>query len=49
MAGRGKTKEFHGAFKSKREAVKEERKVGGFILKRKIEGHLRYLVLTNKK
>jgi hypothetical protein len=49
MAGKGRKFVFHGSFKKKREAVKEERKVGGFILKRKIENHLRYLVLTERK
>ena len=31
MAGRGKKVTFHGAFKHKRDAVKKEKSIGGFI------------------
>jgi hypothetical protein len=53
MAGRGRKFVFHGAYspKHKREAVHEEHKLGhrGFIIKRKIKGHVREIVLTRRK
>lgn len=48
MAGKGKQFDFHGSFTSKAEAVKKEKEVGGFIREHKINGKLRYFVLTAK-
>ena len=48
MAGKGKLFKFHGAFKSKRAAVRKEGLVHGFIRKVSIKGHRRYVVLTPK-
>ena len=45
MAGKGKKFTFHGAFSRKSDAVREERKVGGFIKRRNIKGHTRYVVM----
>lgn len=45
MAGKGRNFTFHGAFKTKRSAVKKERSVGGFIVKRSN----RFYVLKPKK
>lgn len=40
---------IHGAFNSKAKAKAKERKVsGGFIVKRKIKGESRYVVLSKK-
>jgi hypothetical protein len=49
MAGHGKKFDFHGAFKSKAEAVAKEKEVDGFIRERIIRGEKRYFVLTVKK
>lgn len=51
MARKKKLRKFipHGAFKLKSSAVKRERRVGGFILERKIKGKRRYIVLTRRK
>ena len=47
--GKGRKFIFHGAFKSKRAAVKKERAgKGRFILNRTIKGHRRYLVLKRR-
>lgn len=46
MAGKGKRFDFHGAFAKKEDAVRKEKEVGGFIRERKINGHVRYFVLT---
>lgn len=48
MAKRGKRVTFHGAFKSKADAVRKERSVGGFIQPRNIRGHRRYVVMTER-
>jgi hypothetical protein len=40
---------FHGAYKSKREAIKKERKVKGFIKTYNIKGHKRYVVMKSKR
>lgn len=48
MAKVGEKVVFHGAFKSKREAVKHERR-GQFIIGRRIEGHKRFVLLSRKK
>lgn len=47
MAGVGKRFEFHGAFRSKREAVKHERK-GEFILGRRIQGEKRFVLVSKR-
>lgn len=39
---------FHGAFKSKTDAKKRERKVDGFIKTIKVGGQRRYSVMTRK-
>ena len=40
----------HGAFEHKRDAVKKEREgKGRWILRRDIDGHLRYVVLSERK
>jgi hypothetical protein len=51
MAHRGRKFVFHGAYspKHKGEAVREEHKVRGFIVKRKVKGHVREIVLTRRK
>lgn len=41
--------EFHGAFFSKEKAVAKEQEVGGFIRERKVDGKMRYYVLTRKE
>lgn len=48
MAKKGKTMLIHGAFKTKSDAVKKERKTHGFIVERKIHGKQRYVVLTER-
>lgn len=48
-AGQGKAFTFHGAFKSKEEARRKERQVGGFIETRKIDGEDRYIVMKERK
>jgi hypothetical protein len=49
LAGKGKKFEFHGAYSDKPSAVEKEREVGGFIKERRIDGKVRYFVLTVKK
>ena len=46
---RGHKVTFHGAFSTKRKAVNKERKVGGFIRRKIINGHVRYVVMTGRK
>ena len=47
MAGRGYSLIFHGGFGTKAKAKrKEEARPGSFILKRKVKGHPRYLVVS---
>lgn len=48
-AGRGFGMMFHGAFGSKEEAKKKERKVHGFIQPRDIKGERRYVVMSERK
>lgn len=48
MAGKGRKVKFHGAFASKADAKKKERKVGGYIKTFMLKGHRRYSVLTRK-
>jgi len=48
MAGQGRKFTFHGAYKEKEDAVREEKKVHGFIRREKIKGHLRYVVMKPK-
>lgn len=43
--GKGTDYEFFGAFANKRDALKREREVGGFIVPRRIGGKLRHVVL----
>jgi hypothetical protein len=50
MAKKGKKFIFRGAYRKKSDAVEEERKhPGSFIVKRKIRGKTRELVLTRRK
>jgi hypothetical protein len=49
MAGVGKKFDFHGSFTSKEKAVEKEKEVGGFIRERKVDGRIRYFVLTERK
>ena len=49
MSGVGKKFDFHGSFLSKSEAVKKEQEVSGFIRERKVDGKVRYFVLTERK
>jgi hypothetical protein len=49
MAGKGKKFEFHGSFKRKDAAVRREKAVGGFIREQRIDGKMRYFVLTAKE
>ena len=49
MAGQGKKFDFHGSFSKKEEAVKKEKEVSGFIRPRKVNGQVRYFVLTERK
>ncbi len=48
-AGEGYGVIFHGAFKDKKDAKKKERQVKGFIQPRNIEGHRRYVVMSERK
>ena len=48
MAKTGRRFKFHGAFSSKIEAIKKERKVHGFIRPANIRGHRRYVVMTER-
>jgi hypothetical protein len=48
MAGSGKHFDFHGSFSSKENAMEKEKEVGGFIREHKIDGKMRYFVLTRK-
>lgn len=50
MADVGKKFDFHGSFTSKSEAVKKERETpGSFVRERKVNGKVRYFVLTERK
>ena len=50
MAKRGREFIFHGAFKSKRAAVRKEKSErGDFILNRKVRGKKRYVVVSKIK
>jgi hypothetical protein len=49
MAGHGKKFDFHGSFRSKAAAMAKEKETGGFIRERKVDGHVRYFVLTERK
>ncbi len=40
---------FHGAFSSKADARRKERRVRGFIRRLRIRGHVRYVVMTRKR
>lgn len=46
MAGKGKKFDFHGAYTNKADAIDKEKQVKGFIRERKIDGKVRYFVLT---
>jgi hypothetical protein len=48
-AGKGFGMMFHGAFGSKKEAVKKERQVHGFIQPRTIKGKKRFIVMSERK
>jgi hypothetical protein len=48
MAGNLRNFTVHGAFDKKEDAKREEKKVHGFILKRKVRGHTRFIVLKPK-
>lgn len=46
----GRRTVFHGAFTSKKRAIRKERRVkGGFIQRVRIKGHPRYLVRSRKR
>jgi len=49
MAGTGKKFDFHGSFSEKSKAVAKEKEVSGFIRERKVDGKIRYFVLTERK
>ena len=50
MAGAGKKFDFHGSFTSKVEAVKKEKETSGsFVRERRVNGKVRYFVLTERK
>jgi hypothetical protein len=49
MAGHGKKFDFHGSFLDKQKAIEKEREVGGFIRERRVDGRIRYFVLTERK
>ena len=44
----GKRVCFHGAFKSKHDAMRKEREVKGFIQRINVRGDVRYVVMTGK-
>lgn len=46
MSARGRRVTFHGAYTTKADAVRKERRVGGFIQPRMIRGRRRYVVMT---
>lgn len=48
-AGHGYGMDFHGAFSSKEDAKKKERKVHGFIRPTTIKGERRYVVMSERK
>lgn len=48
MSRPGRKVKFHGAFSKKADAVRKERRVGGFIKRAKIRGKIRYVVMTGK-
>jgi len=48
MAKRRRNFTFHGAYTKKKDAVRKERSVGGFVRRTKIKGSTRYLVLRPK-
>lgn len=52
MAGTGKRFKFHGAFKTKKDAVAKERNAACnskcFVLPRRVRGSRRYLVLERR-
>jgi hypothetical protein len=49
MPGHGKNFDFHGSFAKKEDAVKKEQEVKGFIRERRVNGRIRYFVLTERK
>jgi hypothetical protein len=50
MAGKGKRFDFHGSFLKKADAVKKESETeGGFIRSHKVQGKMRYFVLSERK
>lgn len=49
MAGKGKRFTFHGAYGKKADAKRKERAVGGFIERKVIKGHLRFVVMKGKR
>lgn len=49
MAGKGRSFVFHGAFASKTNAKKKERKVRGFVKRIRVRGQTRWVVLTRRK
>lgn len=49
MAGKGRRVQFHGAFKSKADAVKKERRTsGGYIQTIRVRGQRRYVVVSRR-
>jgi hypothetical protein len=50
MSGKGRHFFFHGAFRTKEDAVKMEQTIpGSFVHRVKIKGSARYLVLSERK
>lgn len=48
MTGYGEKIDFHGSYSNVTEAVKKQKEVSGFIRERKVDGKIRYFVLTKK-
>jgi len=49
MAGRGRKVTFHGAYGTKAKAKRKERRVHGYIVRRRIRGSVRYIVLKDHR
>jgi hypothetical protein len=41
--------DFHGSYLRKADAVAKEKETGGFIREKKVNGKIRYFVLTERK
>jgi hypothetical protein len=49
MSKSGHKFNFHGSYTDKSKAVEKEKEVSGFIRERKVNGRIRYFVLTRKE